>query len=94
MATNRFTLVLQHLRRSALLLDGAEPTDARLLEAFLQGRDGLALEALVRRHAPMVWGVCCVAVSPDGRYAHSGSSDQTVRRWRLPAPAPAPQPGG
>jgi RNA polymerase sigma factor (sigma-70 family) len=31
-----------------------------------------------------------VAVSPGGRYALSGSSDQTVRLWRLPAPAPAP----
>src|SRR6516164_10586740 len=50
--------MVQHLRRSALLRDGAEQTDGQLLEAFLQGRDGLALEALVRRHAPMVWGVC------------------------------------
>jgi RNA polymerase sigma factor (sigma-70 family) len=50
--------MLRHLRRSALLRDGAEQTDGQLLEAFLQGRDGLALEALVRRHAPMVWGVC------------------------------------
>jgi RNA polymerase sigma factor (sigma-70 family) len=50
--------MVQHLRRSALLRDGAEQTDGQLLEAFIQGRDGLALEALVRRHAPMVWGVC------------------------------------
>jgi DNA-directed RNA polymerase specialized sigma24 family protein len=51
-------LVVQHLRRSARLRDGAEQTDGQLLEAFLRDRDGLALEALVRRHAPMVWGVC------------------------------------
>jgi RNA polymerase sigma factor (sigma-70 family) len=50
--------VLQHFRRSALLHDGAEWTDSQLLEAFVRGRDPLALEVLVRRHAPMVWGVC------------------------------------
>jgi hypothetical protein len=53
-ATNRLTLFLQHLRRSTLLRDGAAQTDAQLLEAFLQGRDGLALEMLVRRHAPIL----------------------------------------
>jgi hypothetical protein len=57
-ATNRFTLLLQHLRRSTLLRDGAAQTDGQLLEAFLQGRDGLVLETLVRRPVPMVWGVC------------------------------------
>jgi RNA polymerase sigma factor (sigma-70 family) len=56
--TNRLALVLQNLRRSALLRDGAAQTDGQLLEAFLRDRDGLALEALVRRHAPMVWGIC------------------------------------
>jgi RNA polymerase sigma factor (sigma-70 family) len=52
------TLVLQHLRRSAVLHEDAEKTDSQLLEAFLRSRDQLALEILVRRHAPMVWGVC------------------------------------
>jgi RNA polymerase sigma factor (sigma-70 family) len=51
-------LVLHDLRRSALLHEGAEQTDSQLLESFLRGRDPLALEVLVRRHAPMVWGVC------------------------------------
>jgi RNA polymerase sigma factor (sigma-70 family) len=49
---------LHHLRGSALLREGAEPTDGELLEAFVQRRDGQALECLVRRHAPIVWGVC------------------------------------
>jgi RNA polymerase sigma factor (sigma-70 family) len=56
--TKPLALVVQHLRRSALLRDGAAQTDGELLEAFLRDRDGLALEALVRRHAPLVWGVC------------------------------------
>jgi RNA polymerase sigma factor (sigma-70 family) len=50
--------VLQHLRRAALLGDGAGLTDALLLEGFLARRDGACFEALVRRHGPMVLGVC------------------------------------
>src|SRR4051794_40202083 len=34
------------------------PTDGQLLERFVKVRDAMALEALVKRHAPMVWGVC------------------------------------
>ncbi len=43
--------------RAAALQDG-EPTDGQLLEAFVARRDGAAFEALLRRHAPMVLGVC------------------------------------
>jgi DNA-directed RNA polymerase specialized sigma24 family protein len=49
---------LHHLRGSALLQEGAAPTDGELLEAFVQRRDCQALKCLVRRHAPIVWGVC------------------------------------
>lgn len=37
---------------------GDAPTDARLLECFLATRDEAAFAALVRRHGPMVMGVC------------------------------------
>jgi RNA polymerase sigma factor (sigma-70 family) len=58
MATSPMSEIVQHLRRSVLLRDGAGRTDGQLLEDHLSRQDEAALEALVRRHAPMVWGVC------------------------------------
>jgi RNA polymerase sigma factor (sigma-70 family) len=50
--------VLRHLRRAALLRAGKELSDAQLLESFLVRREGAAFEILLRRHGPMVLGVC------------------------------------
>ncbi len=50
--------LLYHLRRAALALHGSDLTDGELLDAFAGGQDGACFEALVRRHGPMVWGVC------------------------------------
>jgi RNA polymerase sigma factor (sigma-70 family) len=58
MAHHPMSEVLQHLRRAALRRDGADLTDGQLLEDYLRRRDEAALAALVRRHGPMVWGVC------------------------------------
>ncbi len=58
MATSQMSEVIQHLRRTVLLRDGAGLTDGQLLEDYLSRRDEAALAALVRRHGPMVWGVC------------------------------------
>src|SRR5262249_31930250 len=35
-----------------------DPTDRQLLERFARKHDGAAFAALVRRHGPMVLGVC------------------------------------
>jgi RNA polymerase sigma factor (sigma-70 family) len=59
MMTSPMTTFLQQLRRSALVRDGAGLTDEQLLTGFLERRDEAAFAALVRRHGPMVWGVCC-----------------------------------
>jgi RNA polymerase sigma factor (sigma-70 family) len=58
MPSRQTSEVLQHLRRAVLLSEGAGLTDGQLLEDFIRHRDESALAALVRRHAPMVWGVC------------------------------------
>ncbi len=58
MATNERSKVIQHLRRVALCKDGAGLTDAQLLQEYLIRREEAALAALVRRHGPMIWGVC------------------------------------
>src|SRR5438132_10808010 len=50
--------VIRHLRRAALLDPRGGPGDGQLLEAFLGRRDEAAFEALLRRHGPMVLGVC------------------------------------
>ncbi len=58
MATGQPNEVIRHLQRAVLREDGAGLSDGQLLEGFVSGRDSAALAALVRRHGPMVWGVC------------------------------------
>jgi RNA polymerase sigma-70 factor (ECF subfamily) len=50
--------VVQYLRSAALRQDEARLTDGQLLGHFIERRDEAAVTALVRRHGPMVWGVC------------------------------------
>jgi RNA polymerase sigma factor (sigma-70 family) len=54
----RLNGLIQVLRRAALRRDGEGLTDADLLGAFVVRREEAAFEALLRRHGPMVWGVC------------------------------------
>jgi RNA polymerase sigma factor (sigma-70 family) len=58
MADGRGSGILRHLGGGALSRDGGALSDGQLLERFLRDRDELAFEALVRRHGPMVLGVC------------------------------------
>jgi RNA polymerase sigma factor (sigma-70 family) len=55
MPTCPLSAVIQHLVADAA---PGGMTDGELLAHFLSGRGDNALAALVRRHAPMVWGVC------------------------------------
>jgi RNA polymerase sigma factor (sigma-70 family) len=50
--------IIRHVRRAALLRDGAGQSDGQLLERFLAFQDEAAFEALVLRHGRMVLGVC------------------------------------
>ena len=50
--------VFGRLFRATLRHDGAGLSDGDLLGCYLAGRDPAAFEALVRRHGPMVLGVC------------------------------------
>ena len=50
--------VFQYLRSAVLRQDGMGLTDAHLMECFVDRRDEGAAEGLLRRHGPMVLGVC------------------------------------
>jgi len=52
------TKIVQRLHAATLAVGGSRP-DEVLLNDFVRHQDADALTALVRRHGPMVWGVCC-----------------------------------
>src|SRR5262245_15576818 len=56
MATAQASILLRHIRD--LAAGNAQSSDGELLRQFTTGRDAGAFEALVRRHGPMVLGVC------------------------------------
>jgi RNA polymerase sigma factor (sigma-70 family) len=57
MAAGQLNEVLDRLRRAGWSGEDG-PTDAHLLECFVTRRDAGAFAVLVRRHGPMVYGVC------------------------------------
>jgi RNA polymerase sigma factor (sigma-70 family) len=58
MADHGLTEVLQSLRRTLSPPGGDQATDGQLLARFVDSRDEAAFATLVRRHGPMVYGVC------------------------------------
>jgi RNA polymerase sigma factor (sigma-70 family) len=50
--------LLHHLRHLIGSVPAAAMTDSQLLERFVAHRDETAVEVLVRRHGPLVFGVC------------------------------------
>src|SRR3954452_23692857 len=58
MATSELQQVLQTLHRATRLPEEAELTDGQLLDSYVRTRQETAFAAVVRRHGPMVWGVC------------------------------------
>jgi RNA polymerase sigma factor (sigma-70 family) len=58
MATGQVNRILHSLRRLAEGRGLAGQTDGQLLDGFISRRDESAFEELLRRHGPMVLGVC------------------------------------
>src|SRR5688572_22769959 len=58
MPAGQLQSAIRHLRDVARRHEGGQVTDAQLLERFITHRDEGAFELLLRRHGPMVLGVC------------------------------------
>jgi RNA polymerase sigma factor (sigma-70 family) len=84
MAKGAGTTLLQHLRRMFPSGNLGDPTDPRLLEQFLRQGDQAAFEAVVRRHGPMIWGVCrrLLGNAPDAEDAFQATFLVLVRKAR------------
>jgi RNA polymerase sigma factor (sigma-70 family) len=58
MAIRQMNRIIENLRQTVLVQDGAGRSDAQLLECFIARHDEAAFETIVRRHGPMVLSVC------------------------------------
>src|SRR6266404_4660716 len=58
MGAGQLNKVIDHLRSVLVKQEAAGITDADLLKRYAQQRDEAAFELLLRRHGPMVLGVC------------------------------------
>ena len=80
MAATSVNTVLHRLRKSILIQNTAELTDGQLLEAFIAAKDEDAFEMLLRRHGPMVLGVCCRVLSVGYRRVSFLFGDEEISR--------------
>jgi len=58
MTTHPIGNVINRFRQTLQPRAAAEPADGQLLDRFIEAQDENAFEAIVRRHGPMVLGVC------------------------------------
>ena len=58
MANGQIGTVLRYLRQMVGTGETGDRTDGQLLESFASRHEAAAFEALVHRHAPLVWSVC------------------------------------
>src|SRR2546421_3246306 len=58
MANHPIGKVINRIRQTLQPREAVEPTDGQLLDRFIEVQDEGAFESLVRRHGPMVLGVC------------------------------------
>jgi RNA polymerase sigma factor (sigma-70 family) len=58
MAQPQLGVVLRHIHRLVDSPSTDEPSDGQLLDRFIASRDEVAFEELLRRHGPMVYGIC------------------------------------
>src|SRR5437868_15215436 len=58
MTSGKISALAHHLRGVPFLPDGGDGSDGELLHSFLAQKDEAAFAALLRRHGPMVLGVC------------------------------------
>jgi RNA polymerase sigma factor (sigma-70 family) len=58
MATRQLNEFMRHLRRVLDRQDASGIADGELVRRYVERRDEAAFEALLRRHGPMVFGVC------------------------------------
>src|SRR5262249_2692645 len=80
--------VADRLRGAACLSEAAQLPDGQLLDRYVRGGDEVAFEALVRRHGPMVLGVCRRLLSnhADAEDAFQATCPVLVRRARSVVP--------
>jgi RNA polymerase sigma factor (sigma-70 family) len=94
MSEGRRTTLLAYLTRLGCPAS-AEDEDAALLERFAAARDETAFTSLLRRHGPLVWGICRRVLGEEQaaedafqatflvlvRKAHSVSKKASIRSW-------------